>query len=188
MDSRLVILFTFCLFGQSMGHGAMYFPNPWWSQSKCSENMSPADCEFHCYKEEEFASNCEPKGNMGCNRGCNLGVMAFFTNYTFVGERTIQKEYIAPHVPYKLSGSTWRWNLNPWNSPGSAKTFGEGCGGCSRGYSAIEEYQKGRFQGPINMAGTTWVRGTAATVIWTTNAFHRGGYGYRLCGPMEKGK
>merc|ERR1719357_767218 len=78
MDSRLVILFTFCLFGQCMGHGAMYFPNPWWSQSECSENMSPADCEFHCYKEEEFASNCEPKDNMGCNRGCNLGVMAFF--------------------------------------------------------------------------------------------------------------
>merc|ERR1719357_2485219 len=125
MDSRLVILFTFCLFGQCMGHGAMYFPNPWWSQSECSENMSPADCEFHCYKEEEFASNCEPKDNMGCNRGCNLGVMAFFTNYTFVGERTIEKEYIAPHVPYKLSGSAWRWNLNPWNSPGSAKTFGD---------------------------------------------------------------
>ena len=54
--------------------------------------------------------------------------MAFFTNYTFVGERTIEKEYIAPHVPYKLSGSAWRWNLNPWNSPGSAKTFGDGCG------------------------------------------------------------
>merc|ERR1719357_466170 len=185
MDSRLVILFTFCLFGQCMGHGAMYFPNPWWSQSECSENMSPADCEFHCYKEEEFASNCEPKDNMGCNRGCNLGVMAFFTNYTFVGERTIEKEYIAPHVPYKLSGSAWRWNLNPWNSPGSAKTFGDGCGvgggnpwgcignqddeegrccggswiwekglktnkwrqGCggySRGRSAIEEYQKGK--------------------------------------------
>merc|ERR1719419_1273608 len=114
MDSILVILFTFCLFGQCMGHGAMYFPNPWWSQSECSENMSPADCEFHCYKEEEFASNCEPNGNMRCNRGCNLGVMAFFTNYTFVGERTIQKEYIALHVPYKSSGS--------------AKTFGEGCG------------------------------------------------------------
>ena len=54
--------------------------------------------------------------------------MAYFTNYTFVGERTIEKEFITPHVPYKLSGSAWRWNLNPWNSPGSAKTFGEGCG------------------------------------------------------------
>jgi len=235
MDSILVILFTFCLFGQCIGHGAMYFPNPWWSQSECSENMSPADCEFHCYKEEEFASNCEPKGNMGCNRGCNLGVMAFFTNYTFVGERTIEKEYIAPHVPYKLSGSAWRWNLNPWNSPGSAKTFGEGCGvgggnpwgcignphdeegrccggswiwekgvktnkwrqGCggySRGRSAIEEYKRGAFQshwaGPWagRLGGTTWERGTAATVIWTMNAFHRGGYAYRLCGPVEKGK
>jgi len=38
------------------------------------------------------------------------------------------------------------------------------------------------------MAGTTWMRGTAATVIWTMNAFHRGGYAYRLCGPVEKGK
>ena len=46
----------------------------------------------------------------------------------------------------------------------------------------------GRFQGPTNMAGNTWVRGTAATVIWTTNAFHRGGYAYRLCGPVEKGR
>ena len=60
--------------------------------------------------------------------GCQLGVMAYFTNYTFVGKRTIEKEYITPHVPYKAPGSVWRWNLNPWNSPGSAKTFGEGCG------------------------------------------------------------
>ena len=36
--------------------------------------------------------------------------------------------------------------------------------------------------------GTTWVRGTAATVIWATSAYHRGGYAYRLCGPVEKGK
>ena len=54
--------------------------------------------------------------------------MAFFTNYTFVGERTIEKEYITPKLPYNSPNSAWKWNLHPWNSPGSAKTFGEGCG------------------------------------------------------------
>merc|ERR1719204_2646336 len=107
MDSILVILFTFCLFGQCIGHGAMHFPNPWWSQSECSENMSPQDCEFHCYKEEEFASNCEPNGNIGCTRGCKLGVKAYYTNYTFVGKRTIEKEYITPGK--STHGGVWRW-------------------------------------------------------------------------------
>ena len=58
--------------------------------------------------------------------GCKLGVKAYYTNYTFVGKRTIEKEYITPGK--STHGSVWRWNLNPWNSPGSAKTFGEGCG------------------------------------------------------------
>ena len=34
------------MFVDKMFTGAMYFPNPWWSTSECTENMSPEDCEF----------------------------------------------------------------------------------------------------------------------------------------------
>ena len=55
--------------------------------------------------------------------------MAFFSNYTFVEKRTIEKKYITPKLPYS-SASGWNATkyLHPWNSPGSAITFGEGCG------------------------------------------------------------
>jgi len=221
MDSRLVILFTFCFLGQCLGHGAMYFPNPWWSKSECTENMNPEDCKFHCYRKEEFATNCKPNGNIGCNRGCGLGVMGYFENYTSVEERTIEKKYITPRLPYKSA-----LGLNPWNSPGSAPIIGggcgiaggnsfgcignpdnqegrccggswvwekglktnkwrQGCGGYSGGSAAIYDYW--RFQ-DFGQLSTGWIRGSVVPVIWLTSAYHRGGYAYRLCGPLEKGK
>ena len=54
--------------------------------------------------------------------------MAFFSNYTFVEKRTIEKKYITPKLPYSSASGLNNKHLHPWNSPGSALTFGEGCG------------------------------------------------------------
>ena len=45
----------------------------------------------------------------------------------------------------------------------------------------------GRFQ-DFGQLSTGWIRGSVVPVIWLTSAYHRGGYAYRLCGPLEKGK
>ena len=109
MDVRLLVtVFTFCLFGQCLGHGeyskdmhffvsnvkyfhvlvsagAMYFPNPWWSTSECTENMSPEDCEF---------SKSIPKDCKGDHCSGSAGLRSWFTNYTKVAERTIEKKFM----------------------------------------------------------------------------------------------
>ena len=45
----------------------------------------------------------------------------------------------------------------------------------------------GLFKGHGQKA-TVWKRGVPATVIWESSAYHRGGYAYRLCGPVVPGK
>ena len=49
-----------------------------------------------------------------------------------------------------------------------------------------------RFETKIGLGhgqkGTTWKRGVPATVIWESSAYHRGGYAYRLCGPVKPGE
>ena len=61
--------------------------------------------------------NCEGR----CRAGA--GLVAWFTNYTSVPERTIEKEYLTQGLTNKGP-----LGLHPWNSPGSAKIFGNGCG------------------------------------------------------------
>merc|ERR1719412_855543 len=210
MDVRLFItVFAFCLFGQCLGHGAMYFPNPWWSTSECTENMSPEDCEF---------SKSIPKDCKGDHCSGSAGLRSWFTNYTKVAERTVEKKFMA-----KVRSKT-AIGLHPWNSPGSAEIVGDGCGvnggipngcigeddvfgrccggkmgsgknkkwevGCGGyvgGKPALEHYREGLFKGH-GQKGTTWKRGVPATVIWESSAYHRGGYAYRLCGPVKPGK
>ena len=45
-----------------------------------------------------------------------------FTNYTFVEEKTLPKEYFSPGRYETEAG------LNPWSSPGAAPVWGEGYG------------------------------------------------------------
>jgi len=67
---------------------------------------------------------------------------AFFSNYTFVEKRTIEKKYITPKLPFSSAfgwNANMEWYLHPWNSPGSAITFGEGCGvGGGNPYGCID--------------------------------------------------
>jgi len=53
-----------------------------------------------------------------------------------------------------------------------------GCGGYTGGKSALDHYSDGLFTGNFI---TTWTRGKAEPVYWSSGAGHQGGYAYRLC-------
>jgi len=209
MNRTVWLIFSLVSLGYHVnGHGAMYFPNPWWATSECSGN--PEECSFMGNVPNE--GNCEGR----CRAGA--GLVAWFTNYTSVPERTIEKEYLTQGLTNKGP-----LGLHPWNSPGSAKIFGNGCGvnggnpngclgednvfgrccggswkgngsggriwesGCGGyvgGKPALRHYKDGLF---AQAQTTTWERGTNATVMWESKAYHRGGYAYRLC-RVRRGK
>ena len=75
--------------------GAMYFPNPWWSTSECTENMRPEDCEFL----SGIPNNCKGSsrnGENGKSADCSqsAGLRDWFTNYTKVAKRTIKRKFL----------------------------------------------------------------------------------------------
>ena len=100
----------------------MYSPNPWWSEAECSEPDLPDDCKFlpkvpdiECYGDGSWRkTDCSADG----------GLTAWFTNFTSVDEKTIPDEYITKGLRFETSAA----GLHPWNSPGSAPTWGNGCG------------------------------------------------------------
>jgi len=191
------ILFCFFLVQEALGHGAMYYPNPWWATSQCTPDESPESCKFDL---EPPPTDCTGR----CRK--SMGLVAFFTNYTVVEERTLPKEFFDDSAKFKSKAGK-----HPWCSPGAAPIFGNGCGsnggnpngcigeddvvgrccggnaGCggfSFGKSALS-YAKDVFFG--NPFVTTWERGTNQEVYWKSQAYHRGGYAYRLC-KVKKGK
>jgi len=200
------ILFCFFLVQEALGHGAMYFPNPWWATGECSPDMSPEACKFDLKLP---STGCKGR----CNKG--TGLVAFFTNYTVVQEATLPEEFFDNSARRETEAG-----LHPWNSPGSAPTFGNGCGanggnpngcigednvygrccggapkkdgsgwkpGCGGyvgGKPALSHYKDGFFGTP---KVTTWERGTNQEVYWESKAYHRGGYAYRLC-KVKNGK
>ena len=142
------ILFSFYLFQEAFGHGkkiffvlisfpfttlnlfpgGMYFPPPWWATSPCTPDDGPWDC-WGNGKLNLGDTGCTPRPEVPDHPGCVThpwsGQDDFFTNFTFVEKKTIPDEFIDKEV-----GST-HWvtgGLHPWNSPGAAPTFGNGCG------------------------------------------------------------
>ena len=96
----------------------MYYPSPWHATSECTPNtMPPRECKFDMWVE---ANGCT-HGSNGCSR--TAGRTAWFTNYTVVPKVTIEEDMFDKWAP-RDSGA----GLHPWNSPGSAPTFGNGCG------------------------------------------------------------
>ena len=92
----------------------MYYPNPWWATSECTIDMLPDTCEF----------GLEPP-KTGCTDRCrkSMGLTTFFTNYTVVEKRTLPKEFLDDSTTNKSPAGK-----HPWNSPGAAPIFGNGCG------------------------------------------------------------
>merc|ERR1712061_842618 len=76
--------------------------------------MSPEACKFDLKLP---STGCTGR----CNKG--TGLVAFFTNYTVVQEATLPEEFFDNSARRETEAG-----LHPWNSPGSAPTFGNGCG------------------------------------------------------------
>ena len=105
----------------------MYYPPPWWATYPCTPDDGPWDCWDGWLNLGD--TGCTPRPTVPDHPGCVTqpwsGLDAFFTNFTFVEKKTISDEFIDKEV-----GST-HWvtgGLHPWNSPGAAPTFGNGCG------------------------------------------------------------
>jgi len=195
---KIVIWILFATFGCQIanGHGEMYYPTPWHATSVCSSENSPHDCKF----EMKVTTNCTGR----CSR--SAGSTAWFTNYTFIpGEATLPEDM---YDDWLGKTGTHGVGLHPWNAPGTSPTYGNGCGanggnpfgcdgeddvygrccgggstggGCggyANGWSALDHYEDGFFGNPKE---TKWTRGEPAEVLWTSGAYHRGGYAYRLC-------
>lgn len=158
------------------GHGAMIWPPSW----------------------------LDPGGDLGLQpyTVCLAGQCYWFSNYTFVVERTmpadsIMRTYAISDPDYKLFGN------NPWAAPGAAEVFspcgiyggnpvgcppnsGEGkkgdpcgLGGFAYGVDALEDYAD---QTRLHDIRSTDVKaGGELDVHWITKANHGGGYSYRLC-------
>ena len=95
----------------------MYSPVPWHATSDCEPHtMRPHECKFDMKIPDTF---CE-EGSNGCSK--DAGRNAWFTNYTGVEERTIGEEFIESNRSHSEPG------FHPWNSPGAAMTYGDGCG------------------------------------------------------------
>jgi len=184
----------------------MYNPTPWQATSDCS-SPNPGNCHWDLKVHTSCTGHCHARDGI-----IHIGETAFSTNFTFAKgpEPTLPEEMFDEWLP-EWRRVTWfgsgEFELNPWNAPGSAPIFGNGCGvnggnpdGCtgggedlgqccgkpgtgdcggySGGKSALEHYQDGLFGEPMV---TTWTRGEPAEVYWNSNAYHRGGYAYRLC-------
>jgi len=216
MKLEISLLIVVLMYHHAHGHGQMYNPTPWQAITDCSSGDHgkcwmgikdiPSDCTGHCRT--------------------SVGENDFYSNFTMIpltfgGKPSIPKEMLDEWLP-EWRTKTWGlpprgWRLHPWNAPGSAPVWGNGCGvaggnpnGCnrrdtndvfgrccgktagdcggySRGKSALEHYQEGLFN---NFNGapkeTTWIRGSPAEVYWRSNAYHRGGYAYRLCKVEQK--
>ena len=110
--------------------GAMYIPSPWHATSDCNPSMDPRNCKFHLEVPETPDYKCSkpPNGNWytgggGCSR--DAGEHNWFTNYTSVPEQTLEDSMFdkwGRRCSLNIEG------LNPWNSPGAAPVFGNGCG------------------------------------------------------------
>ena len=98
--------------------GSIYYPPPWTSTSDCTPDMRPNLCK----NDVKIPSTNCTRGSNGCSHAA--GRSAWFTNFTFVSERTIENEMLDVWGKFKSNGA----KLHPWNSPGAAPIFGNGCG------------------------------------------------------------
>ena len=135
----------------------MYNPAPW--QAYGSDCSSPTATD--CHWDLKVPTNCTgPIGPGGChgdvvNGELTIGETAFSTNYTMIPlgmeptldedmfDEWLSKDRRTTWVP-EMDGS-WTPRLNPWNAPGSAAIFGNGCGvnggnpdGCTGGGKGIQ--------------------------------------------------
>ena len=107
----------------------MYNPTPWQATSDCSSPI-PSNCHWDLKVPTSCTGNCH--GAVADGK-ITIGEQAFSTNFTFAPgqEPTIPEEMFDAWLP-EWRRKTWFGSdgflLNPWNAPGSAPLYGNGCG------------------------------------------------------------
>lgn len=177
---------------QVSGHGFMYYPWNWSDKNQIDPESGMQGSQWgNDYVIPD--DHCTSSSGVPCHSAMYTGRSTdWFTNYTWIS----------------MSSSLPWWKRTPWQSPGSAPIHGQGCGanggnpypmGCqypgpdtdpygtkckwNGGYvggrpAVPDQAAEGLFsQAPV----TSWQRGKAHFVYWSSGARHRGGYAYRLC-------
>ena len=106
-------------------------------------------------------------------RGCDI-----IDLYLRAVKRAKHHGGISDNVFGRCCGGSWKGNGS------GGRIWESGCGGYVGGKPALRHYKDGLF---AQAQTTTWERGTNATVMWESKAYHRGGYAYRLC-RVRRGK
>ena len=131
----------------------MYNPTPWQATSDCS-SPNPGDCHWDLKVETSCTGSCHADV---VNGELTIGENTFSTNYTMVPlgmepmeDEDMFDEWLDPDrrvtwVPQEDESLPWTKRYNPWNAPGSAFVFGNGCGvnggnpsGCTGGGKGIQ--------------------------------------------------
>ena len=148
----------------------MYNPAPWQAYGSDCSSPNPMDHRPYCGWDLKVPTNCTGRCHGVVNGELTIGETAFSTNYTVVplGTEPMEDEDMfdewlskdrrstwVPKMDWKWFPETgWKWvtlpgpwtqRLNPWNAPGSAFIFGNGCGvsggnpsGCTGGGKGIQ--------------------------------------------------
>jgi len=215
LKKEVTLLVGALVFHHTHGHGQMYSPTPWQATSDCS-SPNPSDCAF----DLKIPSECEGEVDVYCHgnpdQTINIGADSFCTNWTWIPEGkepTLSEDMFDPWLS-EWRRKTWFspgvYGYHPWNAPGSAPIWGNGCGvnggnpnGCYITGDTVEVlgtccgkpgtgdcggYSGGKSALEHYKDGlfedpkvTTWKRGGNEEVYWIGNGYHRGGYAYRLC-------
>lgn len=141
---------------QVWGHGNMFFPVPWPNQlangrtlpdwTEVPRKFQRRALKFRGPLYPQPDAVCEGGRWSGCS-GSSVqgGAKEWFTNHTFIpGEPTIPDDMY--HATSYAKIQALKRLKHPWTSPGTAPTFGEGCGasgGNPNGCQCKEE-------GPVN--------------------------------------
>jgi len=143
MNVAITLLVGALAIHHASGHGQMYNPTPWQATSDCS-SPNPTECHY----DLKIPTNCTGFCHTNADQSLNIGPDAFNTNWTFTPylEPTLEPAHMFDDWLDEGRWRTWLgegvFALNPWNSPGSAPVFGNGCGvnggnpyGCLKGGS-----------------------------------------------------
>ena len=119
----------------------MYNPTPWQATSAIN-SPNPGDCEWDLKVKTSCTGRCHADV---VNGELTIGETAFSTNYTMIplgmeptlnednGNEDMFDEWLSEDRrvtwdPQAPEGGDYTKRYNPWNAPGSAPVFGNGCG------------------------------------------------------------
>lgn len=104
----------------------MYYPATWNDRKETFPDLGPtqgwAGLTYNLIPDV----HCDGSQGLRCSGVAWYGMPTdWFTNYTFNSNPTLPLEF---YDGQEMNGWFKKKQMHPWGSPGSAATFGEGCG------------------------------------------------------------